>query len=161
MSEQVISRRFMDESGRLYEREFEGCGPYIEVVIVESREYEELVREVQEELDGLSAAHNLHADQAASDARYIEEIESERDNWKQRAEAAEAVVERLPKMADGVPVTPLAKLFHPDYPEPFVALAVPTKSTNTPVGSGRYIDHRQCYSTREAAEAARQGGGEC
>ena len=67
----------------------------------------------------------------------------------------QAIVDKLPRTADGVPVTPLMELWHPEAPQmSFTALGVSTVNANTPLGGGDYIDHRVCYSTPEAAEAA-------
>lgn len=91
---------------------------------------------------------------------------------RQRAEAAEKVVEKLPKTADGVPVVPGMRLWSPGYteqeedgseythdpskwPEP-VSNSLFMFGTNK--GSTGPNKASEYYSTREAAEAATKGG---
>lgn len=104
----------------------------------------ELARRLAERDDRLHTAETLLRAREAE----VATLARERD-------AARAIVERLPKMKDGTPVTPLIDLWHPDrIDKPFVALGVPGPSTNTPVGQDRYVNHRECYATRKAAQRA-------
>jgi hypothetical protein len=69
-------------------------------------------------------------------------------------ERLRAIVDRLPVTADGVPVAPGMTIYEPASKygapvEPFVANAV-YAFTDAPL----HNIYRECYSTREAAEAA-------
>lgn len=72
-------------------------------------------------------------------------------------ERLRAIVERLPKTADGVPVTPgMAYWFeYMDTPGEFGQLHA-SEIYNC---NGDVVFNTYCYSTREAAEAARKAGG--
>jgi hypothetical protein len=68
-------------------------------------------------------------------------------------ERLKEVVEKLPKTADGVPVVPGMTIYdlRPSGCTPFFVSAVFEKASK----HNMYAD---CYSTREAAEAAQKGG---
>lgn len=76
---------------------------------------------------------------------------SEIDRLTVRVADLEAIVERLPKTADGVPITPEMPLWYwwePQYTEddPILQMGQASAGPNAP---------HLCYSTREAALAAR------
>lgn len=70
-----------------------------------------------------------------------------------------AIVERLPKTADGVPVVPGDVVFHPTGHYSHVT----DRRGVRLYGNGEWVDIESCYSTIEAAEAAAEaavkGGG--
>ncbi len=84
-----------------------------------------------------------------------------------RAERAEAIVAKLPFTADGVPIVPgMDYVFHPDYldqprnmwlDEEFNARLSNSFSCLKHPTEDRRIKAGDCYSTREAALAAREG----
>ena len=118
---------------------------------------------------GWAMADDLHS--ALADPNPGQPILDERDAWKKRAAAAEAdyktmegwrdkaaaVVKKLPKTADGVPYVPGDPLWAPLVPwentPTSYMFCIGQDPGNWPVRSGKAI--KDCYSTREAAEAAR------
>lgn len=76
---------------------------------------------------------------------------------REKLTAAEAVVAKLPKTADGVSATPGMDLFVPcTYRDGFkVELAVVHRIHGTL--NGGHIELAMCYSTREAAAKAKEG----
>lgn len=95
-----------------------------------------------------------------SDGEYIQWLEAER-------ERLEAIIDKLPKTADGVPVTPGLTVFYsygdivafPMRVQEFSEWCV-MDGVATAFAEGRHEDvfhlfyTTECYSTREAAEAA-------
>ena len=88
---------------------------------------------------------------------------------RERAEKAEAeierlreIVDRLPKTADGVPVTPGMNLYAPNVDYDFGALAIVSDSDRPQIecrdvrGVEFGMCASLCYSTREAAEAEKE-----
>lgn len=73
-----------------------------------------------------------------------------------------AVVERLPRTADGVPVVPGMNLYsrRVDYDFGCIAIRVEPESDEIECRDVRGVEFdlpaRECYSTRAAAEAARE-----
>lgn len=102
----------------------------------------------------------------------INAMTTDRDNWKQRAEALEAVVAKLPKTADGKPVVPgvdavwynrdfygkycdpweLNVVVDAAYAHPIAAGLSPRKKNETKISISIRCD--VCYSTPELARAA-------
>lgn len=74
---------------------------------------------------------------------------------QQRIGELEAVVAKLPRTKDGVPITPMMTVFSQDGPRLIVRLQpmVHSQHFNTPDGLNGYDAH-ECYSTREAAESS-------
>ena len=85
------------------------------------------------------------------------------------------VVEKLPKTADGVPVVPGATVYHCRdrlYPDGFYPILMRMsgpyccgescwdEGCQSDHASGRHVDYAQCFSTREAAQAAAAKGDE-
>jgi len=87
---------------------------------------------------------------------------AQENHWKARAEAAEAVVAKLPKTADGVPITPDMNLYSTiaDYDFGCIAFRYEPDDFQIACRDVRGVDFElraeQCYSTREAAEAAKE-----
>ena len=88
---------------------------------------------------------------------------------RERAEKAEAeierlreIVDRLPKTADGVPITPWMNLYAPNVDYDFWALAIVSDSDRPQIecrdvrGVEFGMCASLCYSTREAAEAEKE-----
>ncbi len=72
------------------------------------------------------------------------------------ARAYEAIVAKLPKTADGVPIVPGMKVYQTD-PTGYVQgydVGVNQAADDSSWPSPAYLTYSQCYSTREAAEAA-------
>jgi hypothetical protein len=88
-------------------------------------------------------------------AAAIEQLRSQLSAALQRAEAAEAIVAKLPKTADGVAITPGTELFDKSGGAAYVSsVAVPF------VRIGIRVDRNvDLYSTRDAALAAAGEGG--
>ena len=94
---------------------------------------------------------------------------NQRDQWKARAEKAEAenaklntIVDDLPKTADGVPVTDGMELFHPTITGMFgihgrlnAYFIVPDGEDE---GAHVTMDVGSCYSTPDRAQAAKEKG---
>jgi hypothetical protein len=95
-------------------------------------------------------------------AAAIEQLRSQLSAALQRAEAAEAIVAKLPKTADGVPVVPGMHLFTID-PAGHVSRFSHRCDTASSSVSSRplpsYAWERDCYSTEAALAAAGEGGG--
>lgn len=87
----------------------------------------------------------------------------ELDNWKRRAEAAEAVVGKF-MTKDDVPVSGLSELYfaHPEVDQVMVCKAFAVDLFNQKAfvhfQGAEYRTDLFCYSTPEAAEAAKSGG---
>lgn len=88
-----------------------------------------------------------------------------------RAQAADAevdrlrgIVDKLPKTADGVTVVPRMDVFYPSRQE-LIRIIDPLHWNAVYIPSGgcqlnrQQVGPTECYSTREAAEAAERGGG--
>ena len=88
------------------------------------------------------------------DKEAIQVFSDTADDWFAKFEALEAIVEKLPKTADGVPVVPGMRIFTSDG-HPVLALNVSAKGYASAFsdGSGE-VSIRLCYSTRAAAEEA-------
>jgi len=74
-------------------------------------------------------------------------------------ERLQAIVDKYPKTKDGVTVVPLMELWHPNrLDRPYIPLAVShvKSNSNCPIGRGEYVEHLECYSTREAAEQGQE-----
>jgi hypothetical protein len=123
-------------------------------------EFEDVLREYESEAtDSVmayergSGSHKGHDERASLYRRQLIDAYSAA---LQRAEAAEAIVAKLPKTADGVAITPGTELFDKSGGAAYVSsVAVPF------VRIGIRVDRNvDLYSTREAAlAAAGEGGG--
>lgn len=86
-------------------------------------------------------------------------------DWSERFLAAtkeierlQSIVDKLPKTADGVPVTPRMQVWCKTPVGGVEALKLPHANSEESIRSGfGWVRLYQCYSTREAAESA---GGE-
>lgn len=97
-------------------------------------------------------------------ADLIEVIETQRqqiDDGIAGIQQAEAVIDQLPKTVDGVPVTPETKLWHCcKYRDEVRMVTRDVDCRYMPSSGGsqlniQHVGEDQCYSTREAAEAAK------
>lgn len=91
----------------------------------------------------------------------LKEADEKANHWKSRAEKAEATVARLPKTADGVPVIPaISEVFH-FRQDLFPGSCTVWGETVTHYGrTPQILRLSDCYSTREAALAAKAQEGE-
>lgn len=132
------------------------------------------VSELTDTIDRYSGGDPDAVAAGAELARRLAAVEADRDHWKARAEAAEGVVEKLPKTKDGVPVTPGSVVFVDlrRYPR-WSIFGIAAASTvawdtaspqaefrNTPSDNrpgeleSIHFDIENTYSTRESALAA-------
>lgn len=105
----------------------------VKALVEKLREFQERLTERETELASLRAEASLQADQA--------------DAWRQQMAGLRAIVARLPKTADGVPVVPGQMVWAT------LDGAIEEVEIQRPGKRGTYVG---CYSTHEAAEAARK-----
>ena len=83
----------------------------------------------------------------------------ENDELRARIAKLEAIVEKLPKTADGVPVVPGQDVFDYNRYEVFVRhVEMEAFEYDDDGGKCAFGGIHDCYSTREAAEAAKEEG---
>jgi len=77
---------------------------------------------------------------------------------KDRIAQLEAIVEKLPKTGDGVRVIQDTQIYHPRYKEgPSIHNRLFVTSSYVADGRGQKYKIADCYSTKAAAEEARDG----
>ena len=120
----------------------ESCKPCDQCVL--------LMREVFGELDRLTRERDSLANERYICDQLCEKLERERDE-------AMAIVNRLPKTADGVPIVPNRdKVFAINEQGKIFASVIVWNPVGWIVHGNRYISASQTYFTREAAKKASQ-----
>jgi hypothetical protein len=147
-----------EEAGRRWQGMDELARRLAEAEALQARQVQATRLEQQHWEGKVIQASRHHSEQGAA----LMKAEADRDHWKARAEAAEAVVAKLPKTADGVPITPGMELWGSLgwNNEPAKATLRGTYAEGYSVGTPEWgMNVRpevECYSTREAAEAAKE-----
>ena len=90
----------------------------------------------------------------------VDELRKEIQQLRRHVRIDEEIIDKLPRTADGVPVVPGMTLWDPVWPDdPFGVQALlvfcPNARRSEWMCNDGEVDAAQCYSTREAADAAR------